>query len=119
MGGQVSSKDILYNGHHHVVLAGENTGSGLDNSALSLLSLQQSYPFPGAGGSGGVQIALGPGQTYAGNIIILMVHVKPKLSQPLKFYQMAQWLSGTIVERSQDISKSKWDKTWSLVSNSS
>ena len=91
MGGQVSSKDILYNGHHHVVLAGENTGSGLDNSALSLLSLQQSYPFPGAGGSGGVQIALGPGQTYAGNIIILMVHVKPKLSQPLKFYQMAQW----------------------------
>jgi len=47
--------------------AGENTGSGLDNSALSLLSLQQSYPFGGAGaGSGGVQIALSPGQSYAG-----------------------------------------------------
>ena len=50
-------------------LAGENTGSGLDNSALSLLSLQQSYPFGGAGaGSGGVQIALSPGQSYAGQI---------------------------------------------------
>jgi len=45
--------------------AGENTGSGLDNSALSLLSLQQSYPF-GGGGTGGVQIALSPGQSYAG-----------------------------------------------------
>lgn len=45
--------------------AGENTGSSLDSSSLALLSLQQSYPFGGTG-SAGVQIALSPGQSYAG-----------------------------------------------------